>query len=96
MIESTTRGVSVSVRVVPRAKAPGIAGIRSDALLVRLSAPPVEGAANEELIEVIARALSLPMRCVTIARGGKTRNKRVLVQGLSRDAVEAALKRFIT
>ena len=59
-------------------------------MLVRLQAPPVEGAANEELIEVLARALQVPKRAVTIAAGDRSRQKRVRVAGI--DAATAAAR----
>jgi uncharacterized protein len=80
--------VVITVRVIPRAARSGLAGTRGDALLVRLQAPPVEGAANAELIELMARALDVPKRAVSIVAGGRSRQKRVRVMGL--DAATAA------
>ena len=76
----------LAIRVVPRASKAGIAGRRDDAILVRLGAAPVDGAANAELIETLARALGLPKRAFTITAGATSRSKRVRVDGLSRDA----------
>jgi uncharacterized protein (TIGR00251 family) len=87
VIESTPDGVLISVRVIPRAGRAGLAGRRGNALLVRLESPPVEGAANEELIEVLARALQVPKRAVSMVAGGRSRQKRVRVAGI--DAVTA-------
>ena len=89
MIASTRNGVMIDVRVMPRATKAGIAGTRDGALLVRLNAPPVEGAANRELIEVIARALNVPRRSVTIVSGERSRHKRVSVVGITREVAEA-------
>ena len=83
MIEGTASGVVIAVRVIPRAGRSGIAGVRDNAILVRLAAPPVDGAANEELIEVIAGALEVPKRAVTIVAGDRSRRKRVRVDGIS-------------
>lgn len=92
MIASTPEGVVIDVRVIPLASRAGIAGTRDDALLVRLNAPPVEGAANAELIEVIAKALGVPRRAVTIVSGERGRNKRLLVAGLNEAIVRTRLR----
>ena len=83
--------IVLSVRVIPRAKRSEIVGMRGDAWLVRLQAPPVEGAANEELIEVLARTLGVPRRDVTIVSGGRSREKRVRVAGLDAPTAQALL-----
>lgn len=82
----------LEVRVVPRAGKSGVAGLREGALLVRLAAAPVDGAANAELIAVLAAALHLPKRSIEIVSGDRSRSKRVRVQGMDSDAVLAALR----
>ena len=93
MLSAAKEGVLISVRVVPRAARSGIAGTRDDALLVRLNAAPVDGAANSELIEVIADAMGLPRRAVSISAGERSRRKTVRVSGISVDEVRARLVR---
>lgn len=88
MIQSTPDGILISIRVIPRAGKSGLAGTRGDALLVRLHAPPVEGAANAELIDLIATVLDVPRRAVSIVAGERSRQKRVRVSGI--DAAAAA------
>jgi hypothetical protein len=83
VIEATTSGVIIDVRVIPRASKSGMAGVRENAVLVRLSAPPVEGAANAELIEVLADAFDVPKRAITIVSGDRSRQKRVRIDGVS-------------
>ena len=83
MIHEVGDGIIIDVRVIPRAGKSGIAGTRDGALLVRLSAPPVEGAANAELIEVLAKTLGLPKRAVTLVSGERSRLKRVRVAGVT-------------
>jgi len=85
-----TATILISVRVVPRAGKSGIAGMRGDALLVRLHAPPIDGAANDELIALLARALAVPRRAVSIASGQRSRQKSVRVSGI--DAATAAVR----
>ena len=83
MIHPTTGGVLIDVRVIPRAGTSGLAGTRGDALLVRLNAPPVEGAANKALVELLARELGVAKRAVTMVSGERSRQKRVRVEGIS-------------
>lgn len=80
----------LSVRVIPRSGRAGLAGIRDNAVLVRLHAPPVEGAANAELIDVLAKALDVPKRALTIVAGEHSRQKRVRVSGVTEEFVRAA------
>ncbi|HET7219237.1 MAG TPA: DUF167 domain-containing protein [Vicinamibacterales bacterium] len=84
-------GVRIAVRVIPRAAKPGVAGTRGAALLVRLRTPPVEGAANLELVEVLAAALGVPRRAVSIVSGERSRQKRVHVAGIDRTTALARL-----
>lgn len=88
MIEAVPDGVVISVRVVPRAARSGLAGTRGGAVLVRLHSPPVEGAANAELIEVMAKAFQVPKRAISIVAGDHSRQKRVRIAGI--DAATAA------
>ena len=81
----------IDVRVIPRAGKSGVAGLRDGALLVRLAAAPVDGAANVELIAVLASALHLPKRCIRIVSGDRSRSKRVQIAGMTAAAVLAAL-----
>ena len=77
---------------MPRAGRSGIAGLRDGALLVRLAAAPVDGAANAELIAVLAKALDLPRNRIEIVSGERSRSKRVRVTGLdARRALTALL-----
>lgn len=92
VLTPTHEGVLITVRVVPRAARASLAGVRDGALLVRLNAPPVEGGANAELIEVLADAFGVPKRAVSIAAGDRSRRKTVLIRGLSADEIAARIK----
>ena len=91
MIRTTDAGVEFDVRVIPRAHKSATAGLRGHAFLIRLAAPPVDGAANEALIRFLADIFEIPQRAVCIVSGARTRDKRVAVSGLSAAAVQAAL-----
>src|SRR5262249_17853759 len=69
MLQPTPGGIILDIRVIPRSNKSGVAGMRGDALLVRLHAPPVEGAANAELIRVIAATLGIAPRSVCRPKG---------------------------
>jgi uncharacterized protein len=73
----------LEVRVIPRARRDEIAGDRGGRLLIRLTAPPVDGAANAALCRFIARRVGVPVRRVSIVRGQTSRDKVVRVEGLS-------------
>ena len=70
-----------AVRVVPRASRSEIAGTHDGALRVRVAAPPVDSAANEELTRAIARALHVPARAVEIVGGHTSKTKHIRVAG---------------
>jgi len=91
LIHATAAGVEIEVRVIPRAAKSEIAGERDGRMLVRLSAPPVEGAANGALIELFAKLLDRPRRDVRIVSGEKSRSKRVAVDGITPDGVRRLL-----
>ena len=75
-------GVTFAVRVVPRASKNEIVGVHGDALKVRLTAPPVEGRANEALIAFLARRLGVRKSQVEIVAGATSRRKMIRVIGL--------------
>lgn len=91
MIVPSDDGVILDIRVIPRASRPGIAGTRDGALLIRLSAPPVEGAANAELITILAEVLGVPRRAIRVLSGHHSRRKRVVVTGITADAAARAI-----
>lgn len=81
----------IAVRVIPRSPRSCVDGVRAGAWLVRLRTPPIDGAANAELIEVLAGALGVPRRAVAIVSGERSRVKRVRIDGLDEAAVTARL-----
>jgi uncharacterized protein len=82
---------TIDIRVIPRAGKSGIAGVRRGALLVRLNAAPVDGAANAELIEVLSDVLDVPKRAVSIVTGERGRQKRVRIDGMTTELVRSKL-----
>jgi uncharacterized protein (TIGR00251 family) len=88
-VRSVARGVRFEVRVQPRASRSEIVGEQQGALRVRLAAPPVDGAANEALVELLADLLRVAKRNVRIVTGASSRRKVVEVDGVAAEAVRA-------
>ena len=88
-IRDAPGGVSFAIKVHPRAKKNAITGELGGALKLALTAPPVEGKANEACIEFFANLLKVPRSSITIAAGQSSRNKIIRVSGLSAAEVEA-------
>jgi uncharacterized protein (TIGR00251 family) len=91
LIRETAAGVELDVRVIPRAKKTEATGFRDDALLVRVAAPPVEGAANDTLVEFFARTLHVPKRAVQILTGDRGRHKRIAIANVTAADVRRTL-----
>jgi len=83
--------VTFAVKVHPRARKDAITGELGDALKLALTAPPVEGKANQACIEFFANLLKVPRSSVTIAAGQSSRNKIIRVTGLSATEIEKRL-----
>jgi uncharacterized protein (TIGR00251 family) len=92
LIHATDAGVEIDVRVIPRAGKSAIAGERDGRMLIRVAAPPVEGAANDAIIELLAKLLDCPRRAVRIVSGQKSRSKRLAVDGVTPDEVRRLLR----
>jgi uncharacterized protein (TIGR00251 family) len=90
-LRETPDGVEFPVRVQPRASREEITGERAGALLVRLTAPPVEGAANRALTRLLGRTLGVAPSAVTITSGAGGRRKRVAVAGVGAETARARL-----
>ncbi len=83
--------VRFEVWAKPRAKKSRIIGARGDALEVALAAPPVDGAANDELVRVLSEALGIPKRSVEIVRGTSSQKKLVAVTAVTPEVILARL-----
>jgi hypothetical protein len=81
-LRATGDGLTLRVRVQPRASRDALSGEREGALVVRLTAPPVEGAANEALARFLGKALGVAPSAVRVVSGLTGRNKVVRVAGL--------------
>jgi uncharacterized protein (TIGR00251 family) len=92
-IRDTPSGATFNIKVHPRAKQDAITGEIADAFKVALTAPPVDGKANDACIRFFAELLRVPRSSVTIAAGETSRNKVIRISGLSAAQVEERLKK---
>ncbi len=95
-IRSTPPGSSFAVKLHPRARKSAVTGEVGDALKLSLTAPPVEGRANQALVEFLARLLNLPRSSVKITAGQNSRRKVVAIAGLSAKELSRRLQHILT
>jgi uncharacterized protein (TIGR00251 family) len=94
-LSPTATGVRLEVRVMPRSPRNGVDGVRDGRLVVRVTAPPVDGAANEAVADLVASALDVPRRAVVIAAGASGRNKIVDARGVTETEARARLQALL-
>jgi uncharacterized protein len=90
-MEKTAVSCTLDVHVQPRAKRDEIAGWHGERLRVRLTAPPVDGAANEALVKFLAKALGVRRSQITLTLGERSRDKTVMIEGVSLDSLRQRL-----
>jgi uncharacterized protein (TIGR00251 family) len=91
-IQETPEGVILKAAVQPGGSRNEIVGLKGDALKIRLTAPPVEGAANKMCVDFLAKILKVRKSDVEIIRGQASRLKKVLVRSATRKKIESLLK----
>ncbi|HMF90978.1 MAG TPA: DUF167 domain-containing protein [Candidatus Angelobacter sp.] len=94
-VNETSGGVTFTVKVHPRARKNAVTGVVGDALKLALTAPPLEGRANQAVVEFFAYLFEIPRASVTIASGETSRVKRILVAGVDRKTVEQRLNAIL-
>ena len=92
MLTSAPGGVYLRVRLVPRASRDAVTGVRAGSLMVRLTSPPVDGAANASLVGLLAKIFRIRKGAVTITSGLTSRDKRVFIEGVDVDGAASTLK----
>lgn len=90
-VSAAEGGARLEILVQPRASRTRVAGLHGDRLKIQVAAPPVEGAANDAVVRLVARLAGVPRRSVEILRGETGRRKTLLVGGADPAALAAAL-----
>src|SRR4051812_28927694 len=91
IVQGTKAGAILSIYIQPHASSTECVGSHGDAIKIRVTAPPADGAANAELVRFLARQLSIPVTSVQIKSGAGGRHKRVLVKGATAQLIMARL-----
>jgi uncharacterized protein len=91
-VKQSATGISFAVKVHPRAHKDAITGVIGDALKLALTAPPVDGKANQAVIEFFADLFAISRSSITIASGETSRNKVIHVSGISAEQVRQKLQ----
>lgn len=81
--QKSKKGITLKIKVEPRSSRKGISGVVGDAIKIKVNAPPVGGAANEELIEVLSEEFGIKKTSIKILRGMSSRNKVVEIEGVT-------------
>lgn len=90
-IEPADGGVRLRVRVQPRASRTEVAGLHGEAVKIRICAPPVDGAANKELVAFLSKRVGIPKGAIEITAGETGRQKTLFLAGATAAAVRRAL-----
>ena len=93
-LRSQSDGVLLSVKLQPRASANQIGQALGNELRIKVTAPPVDAAANEALLSLLAEALDCPKRSVELMRGQTSRHKLIKIQGISAEVIASKLEHF--
>lgn len=94
-LKETKSGVTFSVQVVPRSSKCEVVGVTNDTLKVRLTAPPVEGKANEECLRFLSTQFDMARNRLSIVGGQTSRRKVIQVSGMGLSELEALLKSIV-
>ncbi len=88
-------GILLDLAIQPRASRSAVVGIHDGALKLRLTAPPVEGAANKECVRLLSKTFGIAKTRIRLVKGERSRRKRVLLKGLSHAEVEEVVNKFM-
>jgi uncharacterized protein (TIGR00251 family) len=88
ILRESKKGLTFDIRVIPHASRAEIVGVQAGAFKVKVTVPPVEGAANEACIKLLAKALGLKRSQMEITSGAKSRKKTIIVKDISKIELE--------
>jgi uncharacterized protein len=86
-LTNTSEGVVVKLRVQPRASKSQLSSLHGNSIKAKVTAPATEGRANEAVLDLLAKAVGIKRAQLTLVGGVKSRDKRILVQGMSQEEI---------
>ncbi len=95
LVRAVKNGVELPVIVLPRSSRNTIVGLQNNSLKIKISKPPVDGAANEACCRLLADHFNLPASKVTVVRGHSNRRKTIKLEGLSPETAREVLKEYV-
>jgi uncharacterized protein len=90
-LRESKKGLTFDIQVIPHASRAEIAGVQEGAFKVKVTAPPVEGAANEACIKLLAKELGLKKSQMEISSGAKSRKKTVMIKNISKEELQTRI-----
>ena len=94
-LRESKKGLTFDIQVIPHASRAEIAGAQEGAFKIKVTAPPVEGAANEACIKLLARELGLKKSQMEISSGAKSRKKTVMIKDISKAELETKINNIL-
>ena len=94
-LRESKKGLTFDIQVIPHASRAEIAGVQEGAFKVKVTAPPMEGAANEACIKLLARELGLKKSQMEISSGAKSRKKTVMIKDISKAELETKINNIL-
>jgi uncharacterized protein len=91
LLRESKNGLTFDIQVIPHASRAEISGMQDGVLKIKVTAPPVEGAANEACIKLLAKELGLKKSHMEISSGAKSRKKTVMVKDITKAALETKI-----
>ncbi len=91
-LKAHSQGVTIQVKILPNSSGNAITAEKGDRLIIRLTAPPLEGKANKSLVKFLAKKLRIAPSSITILRGTTSRDKLLLASGLDEPTARARLE----
>ena len=88
LLRESKNGLTFDIQVIPHASRAEISGVQEGALKIKVTAPPVEGAANEACIKLLAKELGLKKSRMEISSGAKSRKKTVMIKDISKEELQ--------